>query len=153
MTATNLLLEKPEFKVTQTAKGTWREFMYANGRLYREYTSHRRVFGLPWYQYKMGRNPETGRMEAAHGFIAVGQFAKGVIAIGQVSRGWIAIGQAAFGGIASIGQLAVSPLALGQFALAGAAAAQIGVAFAGVFQVGAACVGKGMEFLQLPMPF
>ena len=106
-TLINFLPEDVDYRIQETAVGTWQSFMYENGKTYHEFTSHAELAGLPLFHYTAGKCPETGRSKSAHGVVAVGRFASGIIAIGQVSWGVIAIGQASFGLLVSIGQLAV----------------------------------------------
>lgn len=138
----NLLLSNPEYKVTDTGKGVWREFLYSGGGCYREYRSHTTVAGMPLVVIANGRHPETGKMAVAEGFIAIGQRAKGVIALGQMAKGTIAIGQLAMGSVVAVGQLAIGPIAVGQGAFALIGAGQIGAAGLGAFMLG--YVAKGI---------
>jgi hypothetical protein len=114
----NLLLEPVEYKVEETRRGTWRRFLYPDGHLFEEFTSHRRLLGLPLLHFTRGKCPETGKRVTARGFIAVGRFAFGVIALGQVSAGVLAVGQLAFGLLLGLGQASVGCFAVGQLALA-----------------------------------
>ncbi|HYT90431.1 MAG TPA: hypothetical protein VEL76_17125 [Gemmataceae bacterium] len=124
----NLLLENVQYQVQETRRGVWRRFLYPNGQLFEEFTSHRRVFGLPLLHFTRGICPETGKRRTAKGVIAIGRFAVGVLALGQVSAGVFAVGQLALGlllglgqaslGLVAVGQLAVGTvLGLGQFAV------------------------------------
>jgi hypothetical protein len=113
----NMLLEPIEYKWEETRRGTWRRFAYPNGELFEEYTSHRRVFGLPLLHFTRGKCPETGKRVTARGFIAIGRFAVGVIALGQVSAGILAIGQLALGLVFGLGQATTGLFALGQLAI------------------------------------
>jgi hypothetical protein len=97
------------YLIEDTPSGTWRRFRHPTGELFAEYTSRRRLFGLPFYHRTQGRSPETGKPVTACGIIAVGQFARGILAIGQCARGVVAIGQFAIG-IVAVGQLAVGLL-------------------------------------------
>jgi len=133
----NLLLEKPDFKIEETSRGTWRRYMYMNGTSFHEYKSHTTILGLPLIHYTYGRSPETGRRVIAKGVIAIGRLACGFIAIGHASLGLLAIGQLALGvlfglgqlssGIIAFGQLAIGAyLAIGQFAIGYIAVGQFG---------------------------
>jgi hypothetical protein len=112
------------YLIEETPSGTWRRFRYPTGEVFAEYTSRRRLFGLPFCHRTQGRSPETGKPVTACGVIAIGQFARGILAIGQVARGIVAIGQTAFGVVAvgqlagglllGIGQLATGVVAVGQ---------------------------------------
>lgn len=113
----NLLLEKVEFKVTRTASGTWRRFLWQTGELFEEYQSHQRFLGLPLIHFTRGRSPKTGRRVVARGFIAIGRRAIGVIAIGQGAMGVVAVGQASAALLLGIGQATIAPLAVGQLAV------------------------------------
>jgi hypothetical protein len=102
------------YLIEETPSGTWRRFRYPTGEVFAEYTSRRRLFGLPFYHRTQGRSPETGKPVTACGVIAIGQFARGLLAIGQVARGIVAIGQIAVG-VVAVGQGTVGVLfGLGQ---------------------------------------
>lgn len=133
----NLLLDSDEvrYKVEETAHGTWRRFLYPNGRLFQEYVDHRQVFGLPLIHYTYGRSPETGRRVVATGFIAVGRLSVGVVAVGQASLGVVAVGQLALGLLLGLGQASTGALAIGQLALG------LGIGL-GQFVTGYAAVGQ-----------
>jgi len=134
----NLLLKEPEYQVNETASGTWRRFLYPSGRLYSEFISRRRLFGLPLVHYTAGICPETGRRRVAKGVLALGRTAFGLIALGQAAFGLIAVGQAAFGLVFGLGQMAAGALAIGQVAVGGFSLGQVAV---GVFAVGQLGVG------------
>jgi hypothetical protein len=116
--------EEVGYQIEETPSGTWRRFRYPTGEVFAEYTSRRRLFGLPFYHRTQGRSPETGKPVTACGVIAVGQFARGILAIGQFAHGVVAIGQFATGVVAvgqfagglllGIGQLATGVVAVGQ---------------------------------------
>lgn len=112
----NLLLEDVEYKVEETPRGTWRRFVYPDGKYFAEFRSNTEVFGMPLLHYTRGICPETGRRVVAKGFVAVGRRAVGVIAIGQVSAGIIAIGQAGAGVVLTLAQAGVGLFAAGQVA-------------------------------------
>ena len=131
----NLLLEKADFKVEETRRGTWRRYMYINGTSFHEYKTHRTMFGLPLIHYTYGRSPETGRRVIAKGIIAIGRLACGFIAIGHASLGLLAIGQLALGVLFGLGQLSSGILALGQLAIG----AYLGI---GQFAIGYVAVGQ-----------
>jgi hypothetical protein len=121
------LPEEVAYQIEETPTGTWRRFQYPTGEVFSEYTSRRRLFGLPLYHRTRGRSPETGKPVTACGVIAIGQYARGIIAIGQVARGLIAIGQLAFG-IIAIGQLAAGVLlGIGQLTTGVVAIGQVAV--------------------------
>jgi hypothetical protein len=113
----NLLLEPIDYLVTETPLGTWRRFVSPTGLAYAEFTSRRKVFGLPLLAYTSGRCPETGRTRMAMGIIAVGRFAVGLVAVGQVAVGLVPIGQISVGLLLGLGQVATGLLAVGQVAL------------------------------------
>ncbi len=136
----NILLEDVAYQIEETATGTWRRYMYENGRLFEEYTSHRRVFGLPFIHYTRGRCPETGKRIVAIGFIAIGRLAVGVIAIGHASAGIIAIGQLALGLVIGLGQVSTGLVAIGQLALA--ALFGLGQAATGYVAIGQFALGQ-----------
>jgi hypothetical protein len=136
--------EAVAYLVEETPSGTWRHFAHPNGEVFAEYTSSRRLFGLPLYHRTWGRSPETGKPVTARGVVAIGKFARGIIAIGQVARGLIAIGQVAIG-IIAIGQLATGVLlGIGQCATGVVALGQVavGVLF-GLGQLGTGFVAIG----------
>jgi hypothetical protein len=93
----NLLLEEIEYKIDQTPLGTWRRFMYPDGRLFQEFVSHQRLFGLPLLHYTYGKCPETGHRIVAKGIIAIGRLAVGGLAIGQLALGKYVLAQIGFG--------------------------------------------------------
>ncbi|MEZ5582338.1 MAG: hypothetical protein R3F37_05825 [Candidatus Competibacteraceae bacterium] len=143
----NVLLEKVDYKIEKTRRGTWRRFAYPDGRYFAEFKSHHIVFGLPLLHYTWGICPETGRRVMAKGIIAIGRLAFGIMAIGHAAFGVIAIGQlvlaVGFGlgqassGVFAIGQLALGGLfGLGQLATGVVAVAQIGVGQYVLAQVG-----------------
>jgi hypothetical protein len=131
----NLLLEPVEYQVEETRRGVWRRFLYADGTLFEEFTSHYRLFGLPALHFTRGKSPETGKRVTACGFIAVGRFAVGVIALGQVAVGVLALGQLALGLLVGLGQASTGLFAVGQLAVA----VVFGV---GQFAVGYATIGQ-----------
>jgi hypothetical protein len=133
----NLLLEPVEYQFEETRRGVWRRFLYPNGQLFEEFTSDRRLLGLPLVHFTRGKSPETGKRVTARGFIAVGRFAVGVIGIGQVSAGLLAIGQVAFGLLLALGQASVGLFALGQLAVATVfAVGQVATAYVAIGQFG-----------------
>ena len=131
----NTFLEKIEYKIEETAMGTWMRYGYQNGTSFHESKSNIWLLGLPLIHYTYGRNPETGRRVVAKGVIAVGRIACGIIAIGQASIGLIAIGQLAIGFLFGLGQLSTGLAAIGQ--------AAIGVYFGlGQLAVGQVAIGQ-----------
>ncbi len=114
----NLLLEDIKYKIDETPRGVWRRFVYPTGELFEEFTSHRRLFGVPLLHYTRGKCPETGRRIVARGIVAIGRLAVGVIAIGHASAGIIALGQLALGVLLGLGQATTGVIALGQLAVA-----------------------------------
>jgi len=131
----NLLLEPVDYKIDETPLGTWRRFMYPDGGLFEEFTTHRRLFGLPLLHYTYGKCPETGRRIVAKGIIAVGRMSLGGLAIGQASCGVLAVGQLALGALFGLGQASTGLFAMGQLAMA----ALFGV---GQFATGYAAIGQ-----------
>ena len=113
----NLLLQEIEYAFEETAWGTWRRFVYANGTRFEEFTSHGFIGSLPLLHYTYGLCPETGKRITARGVVAIGRFARGFVAIGHVSMGLIAIGQVSLGLVLGIGQATAGALCLGQLAL------------------------------------
>jgi hypothetical protein len=133
----NVLLEKVEFKVVRTRRGTWRRHLFPTGARFAEYTSHARAFGLPLVHYTFGVNPETGGRVVARGVFAFGRIATGVFAFGQVALGLLPFGQLAVGPVA-FGQGALGLVAIGQVAVGAAfAAGQIAVGWIAIGQVAA----------------
>jgi hypothetical protein len=131
----NQLLQDVRYKIDETSWGVWRRFLYPNGQLFEEFTSHANFFGLPWLHYTWGKCPETGKRIVAKGMIAVGRLACGFLAIGHASAGVIAIGQLAIGLCFGLGQASTGLFALGQLA----AAAVVGI---GQVAVGHVAVGQ-----------
>ncbi len=114
----NLLLEPVEYQFVETFRGTWRRFLYPNGELFEEFTSHSRLWGVPLLHFTRGKCPETGKRIVARGIIAVGRRALGVVAIGQAAVGLVAIGQLALSPLLGIGQASTGLMAVGQLAIA-----------------------------------
>jgi hypothetical protein len=114
----NTFLEKIEYKIENTAMGTWMRYGYANGTSFHEFKSHADWMGMPLIHYTYGKNPETGKRVVAKGVIAIGRIACGVVAIGQLSIGLLAIGQLAIGILFGLGQLSTGLAAVGQAAVA-----------------------------------
>ena len=92
-----------------------------------EWKSKTKILGLPLIHIAIGRNKETGKLMAAKGIIAIGQFGIGVITIaqfgigllfglGQFVGGILAIGQFALGVYFGLGQFATGVIAIGQMA-------------------------------------
>ena len=140
----NHLPNKVDYRIEETAIGTWRLFTYKNGRSFQEFTTHVKLGGVPIYHFTSGRCPETGRSKVAFGVIAIGRFAVGLVAIGQLSLGVIGIGQATLGLAAGFGQLALGSLAFGQLAIAPLFAfGQFAIAYQAVGQLAAGIVVSG----------
>lgn len=131
----NLLLQPVEYKVKKTALGVWRRHLSEQGNAFAEFTSHARLFGLPWLHYTRGISPETGRRVTARGIVAVGRMAIGVLALGQAAFGVVAIGQAGLGLVIGVGQAACGWWALGQLAFG----ADVGI---GQIATGATAIGQ-----------
>ena len=99
---------------------------------YFEYTSRRRIRGVPLVHINIG----FGRR--AKGIVAVGLTAKGVLSVGLASMGVISVGLLS-AGILSVGILALGLLlAVGSIAVGAVA---VGAIAAGIFAVGALSVG------------
>jgi len=113
----NLLLEKVEYKVETTQWGTWRRYVYPDGKYFAEFSSHAVFWGYPLLHYTHGICPETGRRVIAKGIIAVGRFAMGILALGHASFGLIAIGQLGLGLLLGLGQASTGLYAIGQLAI------------------------------------
>jgi hypothetical protein len=126
-----------------TRRGIWMT-PFGVARTYYEFTSHSRVLGMPFVHIAWGRNPVTGKLAVARGFIAIGQFAIGVISVGQLSIGFLSIGQLSLGLWGALGQAAIGFLAIGQLAVGlRAAIGMLAVAFhaVGMLTAGGTCVG------------
>jgi hypothetical protein len=136
----NLLLEPVEYKFEETDRGVWRRFLYPDGQLFEEFTSHSQVFGLPFLHFTRGKSPETGKRVTARGFIAIGRFAVGVIALGQLAVGVVALGQLALGLLLGLGQASTGVFAVGQLALA--AVFGLGQFAVGYVSIGQFALGK-----------
>src|SRR4051794_21757047 len=113
----NLLLQHVEYKTEETRLGVWRRFLYPGGDLFEEFTSHRRLLGLPLLHYTRGKCPQTGKLVVAKGIVAVGRLAVGVVAVGQAAAGFLAVGQLALSPVLGIGQAATGLVAVGQLAV------------------------------------
>jgi hypothetical protein len=114
----NLLLQDVQYKVDETRFGVWRRFVYPDGQLFEEFTSHQRLIGLPLVHYTRGKCPETGKRLVAKGVVAIGRLAVGILAIGHASAGVVAIGQLGLGLVFGLGQASTGMLAIGQLAIA-----------------------------------
>lgn len=134
----NILLQPVEYKIVETSFGVWKRFLNAQGQAYAEFTSHRRVMGLPLVHYTAGKSPETGQRKVARGIIAIGRVSFGIVAVGQAAFGLIAIGQLALGLALGLGQASTGALTLGQATAGGAAVGQV---TAGGVVVGQAAFG------------
>jgi hypothetical protein len=131
----NLLLSEIEYKYETTQWGEWRRFKYEDGRIFEEFISHRRLFGLPLFHFTRGKSPETGKRVIAKGVVAIGRLAVGILAIGQASAGLFAIGQLSIGLLFGLGQACTGCFALGQLAIACVFAV-------GQFSLGYAAIGQ-----------
>lgn len=130
-----MLLERVEYKVEETRLGVWRSFASEHGAYFREFVSHRRLWGLPVLHYTQGICPETGGRRCAKGIVAIGRKAIGVLAIGQLAMGVVAIGQLGIGVLFGLGQGTTGIVAIGQAAL--------GLAFGlGQFATGFIAIGQ-----------
>lgn len=143
----NLLLERVEYKIVESDRGTWRRYLHPSGAVFADYTSKTMLFGLPLFHYTRGLSPETGTYPVARGFVAVGRRAVGVIAFGrfaagalafgqlsvgligfgQATAGLLAVGQLAVGGLLGIGQVATGLVCIAQFGLGKWVLAQLGL--------------------------
>jgi hypothetical protein len=134
----------------RTALGVWQAINYPEGHSYRDFRSHVEFLERPLINIRWGRDPNTGTMATAEGWIAFGQRASGFIAVGQFVNGTLSIGQFATGRVAAIGQFAAAPLAVGQFSIALAAIGQAGIAGWGIYQQGIVFFGGiGRSLLQV----
>jgi len=143
----NVLLKDVEYRIQTTRLGVWRTYLYSSGAVFREFRSHRTIWGTPLLHYTRGICPETGKRIVAKGIIAVGRISLGVVALGQMSMGCIALGQVGAGllamcqasfGLITFGQLSVGFLigvgqistglvAVGQLAFGRFVLAQLGI--------------------------
>jgi len=126
-----------------TRRGIWMTPLGV-ARTYYEFTSHSRVLGMPFVHIASGRNPVTGKLAVARGFIPIGQVAIGVISVGQLSVGFLSVGQLSLGLWGALGQAAIGFLAIGQLAVGlRAAIGMLAVAFhaVGMLTAGGTCVG------------
>jgi hypothetical protein len=134
----NLLLEKIDYKIETTRRGTWKRYVYPSGASFAEFTAHTTLFGLPLVHYTRGICPETGRRVVAKGFIAVGRVAMGLIALGQIAVGALTVGQLALGLLLGLGQASTGIIAIGQLALgSGFGGGQIATGMIAIGQIGA----------------
>lgn len=148
-----LPLKSPKYELMKTSAGIWKKYVHADNQRFWRFSSHAQLLGRPLVELAAGRDPETGSMAIADGWIAIGQRARGVIAIGQFVNGYVAVGQFATGRIAAVGQFAVAPLALGQMSIGLAALGQLGFGAVGVFQIGAVFWGFGQSVCDLSRLF
>lgn len=92
-----------------------------------EWKSETTLFGWPLVHIAIGWDMKTGRLLAARGIIAIGQFGIGLITIaqfgigilfglGQFVFGTVVIAQFAMGLLFALGQFSVGTYAIGQFA-------------------------------------
>ncbi|MEO2090387.1 MAG: protein kinase, partial [Gemmataceae bacterium] len=119
-----------------------------------EYRSRRTFLGWPLVHVVRGRDPDTGGIKVAKGWIAVGDgMAVGGIAVGGVTAvgvvsvaGVFSLGLLAIGGALGVGLLAVAGTALGGLAAVGGVAVSAGLAVGGLasgtFAIGGAAVGQ-----------
>jgi tRNA A-37 threonylcarbamoyl transferase component Bud32 len=113
-----------------------------------EYRSKTEFLGWPLVHVVRGRNPATGKLPVAKGWVAVSDFAAvggiavaGVSAVGGVAiAGVTSMGLIALGGVAVVGALAAGG---GGIAVGGAVAVAGAIALGGVFAAaGAVTIGK-----------
>lgn len=102
-----------------------------------EWKSRAQILGWPLLHIAFGRNKKTGKLMAARGIIAVGQFGVGLITIAQFGIGFLfgfgqfvgapmAVGQIALGIYFGLGQFSTGVTAVGQFAFGKYVLAQAG---------------------------
>jgi hypothetical protein len=100
-----------------------------------EWKSKARLCGLPLVHIAFGRDQKTGRLLAAKGIIAIGQFGLGVISIAQFGVGIVTVAHFGIGGLFCLAQFAAGIAAVGQFAA--------GIAFGlGQFATGYAAIAQ-----------
>lgn len=113
----NLLNEPVDYRIERTARGTWKRYLYPDGRSYVEFISHGRFGEWPLIHFTSGICPETGRRKVAKGVLAFGRVAVGGVAFGQAAFGLVAIGQLGLGLLFGLGQAAAGYVGIGQLAL------------------------------------
>jgi hypothetical protein len=113
----NMLLQPIEYQTVDSGWGVARRYLYPNGQLFEEFTSHARWLGIPLLHRTQGKCPETGKLITARGVIAIGRRAIGIVALGQMAIGVVAVGQLAIGVVIGVGQAATGVFSLGQLAL------------------------------------
>ena len=75
-------------ETTQTTVfGRWRRCRFANKRYFKEFVSHRRLWGVPLVHYVAGRDPQTGRRAVAKGIIAIGPL-RAILIVGILTAAW-----------------------------------------------------------------
>lgn len=104
-----------------------------------QYTSRRRLWGLPLVCVRFGHARQPNAYNTAVGIVAVGNFAVGVVSVGLICAGVISLG------MISLGLLALGAVSVG-YAAVGVSA--VGVYAAGVSALGArAAVGISADTL------
>lgn len=114
-------LEQKIDALAENYRGSWGPYF--------QYTSRRKLFGLPLVSIRFGRDRHPSRYTLAVGIIAVGNFSVGLVSIGMISLGVLSLGMIAFGlaalGVVSLGWAAAGISVLGAQA-AGIAVARLG---------------------------
>ena len=142
-----------DLKGALSGVGNWWDGLPPRHGFY-EFRSKRSFLGWPLVHVVRGRDPATGRLKVAKGWIAVGDglavggvAVGGTMAVGGVSVGGaLSIGLLAIGGAMGIGLLALGGVAMGLAVAAGGVAISAGLAIGGVaigtFAIGGAAVGQ-----------
>lgn len=126
-------------------------FECPRGRVYYEYISPRRLWGLPLVHVRLGGGNRPVRGIVAVGNIAVGLVALGGIGVGVVSLAGLSVGLLALGGMAlgavsaggvALGLCAAGGVAMGQWLAIGGVAASNQLAVGGVALSHQLAVGK-----------
>lgn len=126
-------------------------FECPRGRVYYEYISPRRLWGLPLVHVRLGGGNRPVRGIVAVGNVAVGLVALGGIGVGVVSLAGLSVGLLALGGMAlgavsaggvALGLCAAGGVAMGQWLAIGGVAASNQLAVGGVALSHQLAVGK-----------
>jgi hypothetical protein len=110
---------KPASEVATTSMGVTRRHACTDGKVFLEFTSRARIFGIPLIHRTRGVDPQSGKRIVAKGIIAIGRTSVGVLAVGQIAVGLVAVGQMAFGLLFCLAHLEVGMTVIGQVAIGG----------------------------------
>lgn len=127
-----------------------------------EYRSERMVWGRPLVHVAFGRNPETGKVMVARGFIAIGTFARGFFAIGSFAMGvftiaGVGLGLFSFAGVAigllaAAGGVAIGGIAAGGLAIGGLAVGGLAIGYEAFGGLAIGCKAVGCKAIELCRP-